>query len=325
MKTISFNKAGNPIEVLEVEEKPIPTPGEKELLIKMIASPINPSDGLFIEGVYRLRPEFPHQTAGLEGTGIVEKAGRHTNMIKGTLVAFFYKNAWSEYVIVPENKLIALPGDFPIDKAAQFCLNPFTAWGLLECANANAGDWLLITAGNSGVSRIAIQLAKRKNIKVITSVRDIKQAESLYALGADAVLDSEAADFSEQVSTITSKKGVNIAFEAVGGKIGDKVVQSLAPFGRMMIYGLLTNEATSFFNSQLLYKYLTISGFGIRAFLANQGAQQRREMIDTLITEIRGSSLKLPIVNEFAFGEFKEAWTAYLEKGAQSKIVFKIS
>src|SRR5882757_4092386 len=143
MKTIVFNTTGKAEEVLELIQKETPVPGDHEVLVKMAASPINPSDLFFIQGTYRFKPSFPDQTAGFEGAGIVERAGREVSIAPGTLVAFFYKQAWAEYVVLPAKDLAVLPPDFPIEKAAQFSLNPFTAWGLLDAAQPLGGEWML--------------------------------------------------------------------------------------------------------------------------------------------------------------------------------------
>lgn len=91
--------------------------------------------------------------------------------VTGKLVSFFERNAWAEYIVAPKESIVILPDNFPIGKAVQFFLNPFTAWGLLEESKVNAGEWLLLTAANSTVSRLVIQLAKLREINVIAAVR----------------------------------------------------------------------------------------------------------------------------------------------------------
>src|ERR1700678_4213696 len=108
MNTLAFNRTGSPEEVLQIIQKEKPLPGDKEVLVKVLAVPINPSDIYFIEGKYRFKPEFPDQTAGLEGAGIVEKAGRGVSIPEGALVSFFSGNTWAEYVLVPADELAVL-------------------------------------------------------------------------------------------------------------------------------------------------------------------------------------------------------------------------
>ena len=156
MKAIIFDKTGKANDVLKLEEIPISEPNDNEVRIKILASTINPADMLFIEGKYRMQPSFP-QTAGLEGIAIIDKTGRNIQLPENTLVAFRHKNIWAEYAVMPEEKIVILPQNFPIDKGSQFSLNPITAYALLEQANIKESDWLLLTAGNSAISKIIIQ------------------------------------------------------------------------------------------------------------------------------------------------------------------------
>ena len=110
-------------------EKATPVPDNNEVLVKMLGSPINPADGFFIKGIYRFLPQFPEQTAGLEGAGIVVEAGKYAEIKPGSLIAFFHRNSWAEFALVPKEEAVVLPTEFPLEKAVQFCINPFTAWG----------------------------------------------------------------------------------------------------------------------------------------------------------------------------------------------------
>lgn len=322
MKILNFNKVGNPADVLRFAEKENPTPGDNEVLIKVLGSPIQPADIMFIEGRYRFKPEFP-QTAGLEGAGIVETSGKNAPDVTGKLVSFFERGAWAEYIVVSKESIVILPDNFPIDKAVQFYLNPFTAWGLLEESKLNAGKWLLLTAANSTVSHLVIQLAKLRGINVIAGVRDLKQTSELITLGADAVILMEGAQFSEQINAITSGTGVHTALDAVGGMAGTNILQNMAANGRVIIYGLLSKEPVQFFNSQIIYKNLEVKGFGIRGFLKGLSKVQRNEMVQTLIEEIAKPSFELPVAGAFSLERFKEALAANDKRGTIGKIIFK--
>jgi len=321
MKTLNFNKTGNPTDVLRFIEKEKPVPGDDDVLIKVMGSPIHPADIMFVEGRYRFKPGFP-QTAGLEGAGIVEISGRNVPGVAGKLVAFETRGAWAECAIASKESIVILPDNFPKGKAAQFFLNPFTAWGLLEESKISAGKWLLLTAANSTVSRLVIQLAKSREIKIIAVVRDLKQSNELTALGADAVIFAEDEQFSERVNTLTSGTGIHAALDAVGGNLGTKILQNMAENGRIIIYGLLSGSPVQFFNSQVIYKNLEIKGFGIRGFLQTQDKKQKEEMVQTLTKEIAKPSFELPVAGIFALEQFQEALSANAYRNTAGKIIF---
>jgi NADPH:quinone reductase-like Zn-dependent oxidoreductase len=277
---------------------------------------------MFIQGRYRYKPEFP-QTAGLEGAGIIEAVGENVNQNTGVLAAFFSRKAWAEYIVIPEEEFVVLPGEFPPDKAAQFCLNPFTAWGLMEESQTKAGDWLVLTAGNSAVSKIIIQLAKLRNINTIAVIRDMHQAEELKALGAAETLTIEDDNFTEKVKSLTEGKGINASLEAVGGKTGTVILENMAPFGRIIIYGLLDSNPVQFYNSQIIFNNISIKGFGVRGYLQNQSKQQRENMIHELINEIGKPTFQLPVEQPYRLNQFNEALKQYEYSNKKGKIIFK--
>jgi NADPH:quinone reductase len=306
MKAILFRRNGNPEDVLEYADIPIPVPKEKEVLVRILASPVNPADNMFIEGRYRVKPEFP-QVAGLEATGIIEGIGPGVDLVPGSLVSFRHRNTWAEYAIVPAEKLCILPALFPIEKAAQFSLNPFTAWALLEQAMLTDMDYLLLTAGNSSVSKIMLQLANRRGIKTIAVVRSLIIAEELKSLGATYVLEADPANLAAQVSEVTDGKGVNAIVDAVGGAIGTELIHCAAAKGQILLYGLLSEDHVSFYNAEVIMKLLTLKGFGLDNWLQSTPELTKQKMMQELISTIGSADFKMPVAGKFSLSDFQSA------------------
>jgi len=325
MNTIAFDNTGSPEEVLQIISREKPIPGDEEVLVRVLAAPINPSDIYFIEGSYRIKPRFPHQTAGLEAAGIVEKAGRGAGISEGALVAFFYKDTWAEYVLVPAKELAVLPSDFPVDKAAQFSLNPFTAWGLLDMAAPAAGEWMLLTGANSALGRIVIQLAHQRGINIIALVRDTTQTAELQSIGAKLVYHLDDPDLAGHIQQATDGKGLSTALDTIGGAALTTIIQNMAAFGRLIIYGRIKDEPAQFDNGQILYKNLTIRGFGIRAFLSGQTKAQRADMILQLTNIIGRPSFQLPVTQTFPWREFGQALIQNSRGGRDGKTLLRFS
>jgi NADPH2:quinone reductase len=321
MKALYFEQTGDAQNVLSLKQFDKPTPQTNHVIVKLLAGNINPSDFFFISGTYRFKPEFP-QIAGFEGAGVIDSVGNGVNLPVGTLVAFFSKNAWAEYATIPQEDVIVLPHDFPVDKAGQFSLNPITAWGLLERVAIKAGDWLLLTAGNSVVSKLLIQIAKLRNINVIATVRDTKTTATLTAYGAHVINVSDA-DLVESVQQITEGKGVNAALDAVGGKTGTDVIKCLQPGGKLIIYSRLSADPVQFHNSDVLYKNLSISGFGIRSYLESKTAEQKRDIIQSLIKIIGAPEFKMEVAASYPLDDYKEAIKAVAEAKQEGKVLFR--
>jgi NADPH:quinone reductase-like Zn-dependent oxidoreductase len=321
MKALYFEQTGDAQNVLSLKQFDKPAPKANQVIVKLLVSNINPSDFFFISGTYRFKPELP-QIAGFEGAGIIDSVGEGVNLPVGALVAFFSKNVWAEYAAIPQEDVIVLPHDFPVEKASQFTLNPITAWGLLERAAINAGDWLLLTAGNSVVSKLLIQIARLRNINVIATVRDTKSTATLTAYGAHVINVTEA-DLVESVQQITGGKGVNVALDAVGGKTGTDVLKCLQAWGKLIIYSRLSADPVQFYNNDVLYKNLTITGFGVRAYLESKTAAQKLDIIQSLIKIIGAPEFKMEVAATYPLDDYQEAIKTAAEAKQEGKVLFR--
>jgi len=320
MKALTFQKTGEAEEVLVLQDIAQPVPGPGEVLIRVKGSPINPSDRFFIRGSYRFKPIFP-QPAGLEGAGVVETAGAGVSIPAGSLVSFDGRGAWAEYVLVPETSVVMLPPTFPLEKAAQFYLNPFTAWCLLDAAGLTPGEWLCVTAATAAVSGIVIQLARSRGIRTIATVRQGGSSAELETLAPDLILEQDQPDFASRVMEATGGAGVNGVLDAVGGQTAASLIGCMAPGGHIVVYGMLSPAQVSYHNTQLIYKNLTISGFGIRNALGRQTSEERKTMISTLASEISRPAFSLPVAASYALDEFRDALMADATHGRKGKII----
>lgn len=116
---------------------------------------------MFIEGRYRIEPALP-QVAGLEEAGTVAAAGDGAQTPVGARVAFRHPGSWAEFAAVPEGRLYRVPDEIPSDSAAQFSLNPVTAWALLDELDAQPGDWIAINAASSSSAQLVSGLCRRR-------------------------------------------------------------------------------------------------------------------------------------------------------------------
>lgn len=323
MKALIFEEVGTPDDVLLIQEINIPEPANGEVRVKMLASPINPADLLFINGKYRIKPQFP-QTAGLEGIGVIDKVPGNSQLNTNTLVAFRHKGLWAEYAIVPENKLTPLPDNFPIDKGSQFSLNPITAYALLEEADIEPGEWLLINAGNSAVSKIITQLARLRGIKTIVVVRNEKEAEGIGFLGATEVLTSQAGNMAQRILEITDNRGLSGILDAVGDDLLSELLTVMAPFGKVISYGLLGKGNVTYHNSTVIFKNLTITGFGIDAWLSKKG-EEVHSIHKSLIETIANPEFQMPVAAVFPMTNFHKAFEYLRNNANEGKVLISMN
>lgn len=321
MKALQFSQVGDPATVLSLQQLPLPEPAAREVRVRILASPIHPADLLFVEGKYRRKPVLP-QIAGLEAAGIIEKAGNQVALLTGTRVAFRYHSAWSEYAVVPVDQLIPLPEHFPIEKACQLSLNPVTAYGLLEEAKLSSHDWLAITAGNSSIATLLLQLAKRRKINTLLLVRKVNETEKedLLRLGADAVLEVGADDLLENIHRLTASKGINCVMDAVGGSTITKLLPAIAQGGIILSYGILSPENVSFHYADLIFKNLTIKGFGIDHWLQSLSKETKEAMYTSLMETMLLPDFTMPVGKHFALHDFRSAFDDFVA-GAKGKLL----
>jgi NADPH:quinone reductase-like Zn-dependent oxidoreductase len=246
MKSILFRQYGDPAKVLAVEESPVPEPARDEARVRMLAAPINPSDLLFVRGLYGgVRAHFP-SPAGFEGVGIVDTLGPGTqDVARGQRVSVLNNEGgnWADYTVVPARDLIPVPADIPDDQAASFVINPASAILMIHHALAvPRGEWLLQSAAGSQIGRMMIKLAKHAGVKTINIVRRRESVAELKELGADAVIVSADGPIDEQVRAIAGPEGVRYAVDPVAGETGTQMFKALHEEGRMLLYGSLTGE-----------------------------------------------------------------------------------
>ena len=159
MKAIVFEEVGTPSLVLKLHEQPLPEPKEGEVRVRVMASPVNPSDTMFIQGMYGIRPQLP-SPAGFEGMGVIEAVGEGVSWPVGMRVSFTTIGAWAECVIVHHKALIPVPDSISDELAAQLFVNPFTAYAMVQESGVEAGQWLMLTACGSGLWYLVIYVFK---------------------------------------------------------------------------------------------------------------------------------------------------------------------
>jgi NADPH:quinone reductase-like Zn-dependent oxidoreductase len=319
MKTVVFHQTGIPQDVLKLEEAALPEPKPHELRIRVTARNINPSDIMFIRGMYGITPKLP-SSAGFEAVGVVEKTDAKESLPVGTKVIFTAIGTWKEYVCVPSHLVIPSPSGMPDEVACQAFVNPLTAYGMLEKSGLKVGQWLLVTAGASAYGKLVIQMAKQKGIKVACTVRREEQKALLHDLGATLVINTEKEKLQKSIFENTGE-GVDVVFDAVGGTLGARALASLKTGGKMMVFGLLSLENIPLNSGLLIFKNLTVEGFWLTTWMNSLSPEATQSAFRTVFTHLLSEKVKVDIEATFPLEEFKEALNAYEKEGRNGKII----
>ncbi|MGW7008654.1 zinc-dependent alcohol dehydrogenase family protein, partial [Streptomyces sp. NPDC054933] len=191
MKAVAFDRYGEPKDVLSITDRPIPEPRAGEVRIRMIASPVNPSDLLYVRGHYAgVEPHFP-APVGFEGVGVIDALGPQVQGWEPgqrVVVVNGRGGNWAEYSVVSAQDLLPAPEGLPDEQVASFMINPASAVLMVRHLLAvPQGEWLMQSAATSEIGRMVIRLAKRDGIRTVNIVRRREAVAELERLGADVV------------------------------------------------------------------------------------------------------------------------------------------
>ncbi len=333
MRAVQFDQCGDPQSVLQVREIERPEPRAGQVLVKMLASPVNPSDVLYVQGQYTLVPKFP-AGAGFEGTGVVEASGGGLlgRFMTGKRVAVLNKRGgnWADYCVVNVKQVIPLSSGLNVDQAATFFVNPATAFIMTRrILNVPQGEWLLQTAAGSTLGRMVIRLGRKFGFKTLNVVRRPDQVAELKQLGADAVIafdpsrDKEA-DFLAQVQQLTNNAGVPCAIECVGGATGSAVVRCLGQRGQMLVYGTLSGEPLNFSPRDLMTPGGSISGFWLGHYMESLKLPSKLKLVRTITKLIQEGVLASDIGQRFTLDQIHSAIATAQQPGRGGKVLITL-
>ena len=241
-KCIKFYEFGSPKDVLRVESNRIELPKDNEVLVRMLARPINPSDLIPIRGSYSHRISLPN-IPGYEGVGIVEDVGPlvSQHLIGKRVLPLRGEGTWQEFVKASAEFAVPIPDSIDNFTAAQMYINPITAWVVCtEVLKLKPNDVLLVNACGSSIGRIFTQLSKVLGFRLIAVTRNNKHTEELLRLGAEYVIDTSTAPLYETVMELTNGIGADAAIDSIGGPDGNALAFSLRPNGHFLTIGLLS-------------------------------------------------------------------------------------
>lgn len=325
MQAVRFSRFGPGHEVAELVDLPDPgPPGDGEVLIDILASPINPSDLLNFAGRYGANaPELP-AFAGGEAVGRVAAVGAGvSNVAAGDRVLALYagRGNWRERVKASAAGMFALPAGADVLQLAMLAVNPSTAWHMLHRFVALApGDWVLQNAGNSGVGQNVIRLARTLHVRTVSLVRRPEQIAPLVALGGDVVL-VDGPDLPARVAAATGGVAPRLALDAVAGEATGRLANCVAPGGVVVIYGLLSDGASHVDASDFLFRDVSLRGFWFSAWFRSADAVEKKRFYDRLVPLLDDGTINVPVEATYPLARVKDALAHAARPGRSGKVL----
>ncbi len=323
MQSVKFHEFGNPADVLRVEEVEQPEPGANQVLVKLRARSINPSDLLTVRGLYGALPRLP-ATPGLEGMGEVAAVGEEVKNLRPgqRVIPLGVQGTWQDYILAPSAQLIPVPDSISDQTAAQFVVNPLTAWIMtIEELSLKPGEWLLQTAAGSTLGRVVLQIARLHGFKTINVVRRREQVEELKTLGADECICTADEDIVERVKEITGKTGLTKAIDAVGGQTGADVMRALGRNGVLLVYGLLSMEPMPIDGGRMIFTTTTIRGFWLTEWLRSAQPERQQAVTTEMLRAMATSEIVPPVEAEYKLADVLAAVEHAERPGRSGKVL----
>lgn len=314
-----FGPANETVELRDIEK---PEPAADQLLLKVRAAGVALPDVMMLEGRYPLVSE-PPVSPGMEVVGDVVAAGSDADVEEGTRVIALARatTGWgglSEYCLANASDAMVAPDALSDVEAAGFYVPFKTAHvGLVHRLAIKAGETLVVPGASGSSGSAAVVLGKALGATVIAIAGGEEKCAFVRACGADHVIDHRKDDPIKAIVDLAGKKGVNAVFDAVGGDLGTRLLDTLKNGGRMGIVGFASGGFLELDPHKLLMN--NVAAVGI--FAGNLLPEQLRQTYDELGQMVAEGRIKVPIGEAFPFDAVPDALRAVKESTAPGKIV----
>ncbi len=267
MRAIEIVKPGGP-EVLQLTDRPMPKPGEGEVLIRVAASGVNRPDVMQRQGHYP-PPPGASDIPGLEVSGTIMEGDFSGDNPFGLAAgdaacALLTGGGYAEYAVAPLGQCLPVPKNVTTMDAAAFPENYFTVWSnVFDRGRLTSGEMLLVQGGSSGIGVTAIQISHALGHTVFATAGSDEKCAAIERIGALAI-NYRTSDFAERVLTLTGGRGVDVVLDMVGGDYVPRELDVLADDGRLVMIAGLGGGQSTIDLWKVMRKRLTLTGSTLR-------------------------------------------------------------
>lgn len=242
-------------EVLELVELPVPEPGPEEVLIKVARAGLNFADTHTRTNSYVRKATLPLVPGG-EVAGVREDTGER-------VVALVGDGGYAEYATAPRELVYPIPDGLDEGAALALIIQGLTAWHLYRTAgHVAAGESVVVHSAAGGVGSLAVQLGRAFGAgRVIATASSSQKRALALELGADVAIDAEAEGLTERLLAANDGRPVDVVFDMAGGAVFDASYRALAPFGRIVVCGIASQEPNELRTGSLLRHSRSVVGF----------------------------------------------------------------
>ncbi len=312
------------VNALRVEKRPVPKPGPNQVLVKVAASPINPSDLAFLDGNYGFKKKTP-TVPGFEGSGTVVAVGSGImgRYLMGKRVACISgkgDGVWAEYMVTDATLALPLASSVSLEQGAMSAVNPLTAMAFLDITKKSGHKTIVQTAAASALGQMVNRIFQNSGIQVINIVRRDEQVDFLKKAGAEIVLNSTNADFAKELKETCKKHKAHLAFDAIAGLLTLQVLNAMPRHSKVSVYGGLSFEAAQIDPGDLIFKGKSIDGFWLTSWLEKKNPLQSLQLWQRA-QKLLATDLKSEIRERYPLSEAKKAINEYQNQMTGGKVL----
>jgi NADPH2:quinone reductase len=312
VRAIQMTEFGGP-EVLRLSELPLPVPGPDEVLIRVSRAGLNFADTHTRTNSYVQKATLPLVPGG-EVAGVREDTGERVVALVGT-------GGYAEYATAPAEHTFPIPDGVDDGTALALIVQGTTAWHLYRTAGRVAeGESVVVHGAAGGVGSLAVQLGHPLGAgRVIATASTPEKRELALGLGADVAIDPGADGLTERLLEANQGQPVDVVFEMSGGEVFDASYRALAPFGRIVAYGIATNQANQVSTGSLLRHSRSVVGFYLFHCLQRPG--MFGDALAELFARAARGELEVIVGHTYPLGEAAQAQIDLRERRTTGKLL----
>lgn len=315
------------LDQLHVVTKNVPALKAGEVLVRVEACPCNPSDLLFLQGLYGVTKSLP-AVPGWEGAGTVVATGGGLLgwWLKGKRVAFAIQSdrdgTWAQYSVADAKFCVPLNENIPIEQAASLIINPLSAIAMMQLARNHKA--IVQNAAASQVGRMIISLAARAKKPLINIVRRPEQVELLMSLGAKNILHSEDPQFLTNLKNLSAQLNATCAFEAIAGGMTGTLLSALPRDSVVHVYGGLSGQPCGGISPlSLIFEEKRVEGFWLTKWIEEQGTIGMLKIFKEVQNLISQGLINTEISQAVSLDSAPAAIKAYTREMSRGKVIIK--
>jgi NADPH:quinone reductase-like Zn-dependent oxidoreductase len=314
---------------LQVRELAVPEPGPGEVLVRMAASTINPSDIGFMYSTSGYSNRVLPVTPGNEGSGTVVAAGSGflANFLLGKRVACARigtrDGTWAGYLLTKASLCSPLRDEVSFESGATLVVNPMTALAFFEIFEKGRHVAFVNTAAASQLGRMLVRMAHKKGIPLINIVRRDEQADLLRSLGAEHVLVSKGADFDQKLKELAHRLRATLFLDAISGEFTQRLIDASPARSLILLYANLSQSPAKINPNSLWYFDRRVEGFILSTWAPKQGFLKILRLTRQ-VQKLAHTDLTTEIHKHIPFTSVQEGLELYQQNMTAGKILLVI-